>query len=73
MAGSRPGPPETKACSDGRSSFRKTASRSPGSPLCPAEPDEEEEVQRKADRERSVQLLGGFEGQESPFTDIREL
>lgn len=28
---------EMRVCSDGRSRFHKTASRSPGSPLCPAE------------------------------------
>lgn len=36
-AGSHLGRPEMTTCSDGTSSSHKTASRSPGSPLCPAE------------------------------------
>lgn len=34
--------PETTVCSDGTSSFHKTASHSPDSPLYPAEPDNTE-------------------------------
>lgn len=41
-AGCHPGHPAMKGCSDGRPWFRKTASRSPGSPLYPAESGKEE-------------------------------
>lgn len=41
--GSHLGSLGTKVCSDGISSFHRTASHSPGSPVCPAEPGREKE------------------------------
>lgn len=40
--------PETTVCSDGTSSFHKTASHSPDSPLYPAEPDNTDRVLKGA-------------------------